>query len=225
MVKKRITRKELLKEPDEFMTLTGRVIQFARKYKNPILYGTAALMVAVLAVSGIRYYRGWKENQASAALRQATARYESSGAEKKDLPAVKQEFQKVVDKYSNYHGGKMARLLYANLLYESGEYDPAIENYRKALEDFSEYPSLKTLIRSSIGYAYQGKKDFQAAAEQFEAMVSDPDAYMKDEALFSLGILYAELGKPEKSREAFQKILSDYPDSSYTELVKERLAA
>ena len=88
----------------------------------------------------------------------------------------------------------------------------------------SENPSVKPFILSSIGYAYQAKKDYKAAANHFEKIVSDPNGYMKDEALFNLGEIYAKLGNTEKSREAFKKILSDYTDSIYIDVVKERIA-
>lgn len=225
MAKKRVTRKALLKEPDEFMTFTGKLIQFVRTYQQYILYGTGALVLIVLVFSGFRYYRGWQGDRAYASLEKAIAAYKATGAEEKDLPAAKQNFETVVDKYAGYSGGKIARVLYANICYELGDYDSAIEAYTKALEEYVSQPSLKTFIQSSIGYAYQAKQNYQAAADQFEAMVSDPAVYMKDEALFNLGILYAKLGRMDESRKAFQKILSDYADSSYIEIVKEQLAS
>ncbi len=224
MARKRVTRKELLKEPDEFMTLTGKVIQFVRTYQQYILYGTSALVLAGLLFSGFRYYRGWQENRAFTALEKAIEQYEAIDEKKADLSPAKEDFRTLVKKYSGYSGGKIGRVIYANICYDSGDYDAAIDAYTKALEDFVDHPSLKTFIKSSIGYAYQAKKNYQAAAEHFEAMVSDPAIYMKDEALFNLGLLYAKLGKPAKSREAFQKILTDYSDSTYIEMVREQLA-
>ena len=46
---------------------------------------------------------------------------------------------------------------------------------------------------------------------------------MKDDALFNLGKIYAELGDSAKSEQAFRKILADHPHSIYTEAVKEKL--
>ncbi len=225
MAKKRVTRKELLKEPDEFMTFTGKVIQFVRSYQQYIIYGTSFVILIGLIVSGYRYYHGWQERKSYTLLEEAIKRYEAMDDKKENLSTAKQEFQTLVEKYSGYSGGKMGRVIYANICYDSGDYDLAIDQYKKALIDFADQPSFKTFIQSSIGYAYQAKKNYQAAAEQFEAMVSNPAIYMKDEALFNLGLLYAKLGKPEKSREAFQKIITDYADSSYVEIAKERLAS
>ncbi len=100
MAKKRVTRKALLKEPDEFMTFTGKLIQFVRTYQQYILYGTGALVLIVLVVSGLRYYRGWQGDRAYASLEKAIAVYKATGAEEGDLPAAKQNFETVVDKYA-----------------------------------------------------------------------------------------------------------------------------
>jgi hypothetical protein len=39
-----------------------------------------------------------------------------------------------------------------------------------------------------------------------------------------MGRLYDKLGQPEKSKEAYQKIVSDHPDFIYIDIVKERIA-
>jgi tetratricopeptide (TPR) repeat protein len=55
-------------------------------------------------------------------------------------------------------------------------------------------------------------------------IVSQSGGIMKDEALFNLGRLYAAMGENEKSLMAFKKIISDYSDSIYVELARERVS-
>ncbi len=222
--KRRVTRKELLKEPDEFITFTGKMIQFVRTYQNQLLYGIGALVLIVLIVSGVRLYTSWKENKAFTSLGKAMSQYDenrSSKSEATDLNDVKQSFQNVAEKYSGYDGGKLARMMYANICYESGDYDAAIANYTKALQEFSDDPSITLFIQSSLGYAYEAKQDYQTAIEYFEQVASSPSTFLKDEALYNLGRLYAKAGDTEKSKKAFDRILSDHPDSIYVEMVKE----
>ena len=224
MAKKRVTRKQLLKEPDEFITVTGKIIQFAKTYQTYLIYGTGALLLLVLIISGTRYYFSWKEKNAAASLGQAVSQYEKITSENGDIGKIKNNFKEIVDKYSGYDGGKLARVIYANICFASGDFDTAITHYTQAIEEFTDNPSIKPFIRNSIGYAYQAKKDYQAAADHFEKIVSEPDALIKDEALFNLGEIYLKLGNTEKSQAAFKKILSDYTDSIYIEVVKERIA-
>ncbi|MCD6223976.1 MAG: tetratricopeptide repeat protein, partial [Deltaproteobacteria bacterium] len=70
--------------------------------------------------------------------------------------------------------------------------------------------------------SYEEKNDYKSAASYFKLIVSGNDLFMKDEALFNLGRLYAAMGESDKSRNAFVNIKENYPDSFYIELVKEK---
>ena len=83
---------------------------------------------------------------------------------------------------------------------------------------------LKNLILSGLAYSYKAKKDYKTSVKYFEMIVTTPDYSIKDEALFNLGELYAEIGDQNKSIDAFKKILSDHSGSMYTEIVKEKVA-
>ena len=118
----------------------------------------------------------------------------------------------------------MARVVFADICYQTEDFDAAISLYKEALEDFEEDTQLQHFIRNSLGYAYEAKKDYQNAAVYFNEIASAKDAVMSDVALFNLAILYNEEGNKEKSIEAYKKILSDHADSLYIEIVKEKLS-
>jgi len=80
------------------------------------------------------------------------------------------------------------------------------------------------LVLSGLGYSYAAKQEYQEAATYFEKIASGPESIMKDEALFNLGSIYHALGNPEKSKEFYKKIVSEYPDSIYSELAKDKVA-
>ena len=113
--------------------------------------------------------------------------------------------------------------MYANICYNAGDFDAATKLYNKALSDFENNPFVKNLILSSIAYCQEGKKDYNTAAKYLEMIMSGSDDANKDETLFNLGRLYAVLGNKDKSAEAFNKIISDYKDSSYLEIAKEKI--
>ena len=49
MAKKKITRKELLNEPDEFISCSSRLLSFTATHKIQILYFIGAMVVIVIA--------------------------------------------------------------------------------------------------------------------------------------------------------------------------------
>lgn len=224
--KRKVTRKQLLKEPDEFISRTGQMIRWARAHQRPLTYGVGAFFLALLVIVGVRYYLGVQENRAFALLDQAMTQYESVRQDKGIRAAyveLQPEFERILKQYSANAGGKVARLFFANICHRAGEYDRAVALFKRSLQDFESDAFYRKLIAAGIGHALAGKKDFGAAAESFATIASEPGTYMKDEALFHLGHYYALIGKQAQSRKAFGEILSAHPNSMYSRIVAEKL--
>ena len=225
--KRKKTRKELLKEPDEFMTLSGKLIGFAVDHKNQLTYALGIIVALALIISGFRFLSIRSENKASALLDQSITKYENVKDDEKPAETydrVSADFQLILDKYGNKQSGKIARLTYANICYQTGKYDQAIELYKRSLKDFENHAAIHNQVTGSLGYAYAQKKDYTSAVGYFEQLSSAPDSIMKGEALYHLGWLYDKLGQTEKSKDAYNKILSDHQDFIYIDLVKEKMA-
>ncbi len=224
---KKVTRKQLLKEPDEFITTFGKTVRLATAYKKHIGIAFAVAIVAGLAFGLLSVLKNRAEDQAFALLAQANQKYQSSLDANKDpkkaLEDAKGDFENIVKEYSGYKGGQVARVEFANYCYEGGEYDRAAELFKKALDDFGGDPSYRNFILSGLGYSHEAKKDYEASARYFEMISGSDSRILKDEALFNLGRIYAELGNSEKSVAAYDKLASDYPDSIYIDLIKDQL--
>ncbi|MEA3429283.1 MAG: tetratricopeptide repeat protein [Thermodesulfobacteriota bacterium] len=227
MVKKRITRKQLLKKPDEFISFSSRLLQFMIKYKVQISFAVGVIALFVIVVSGILYFSNKAENRAFALLNQAVIGYnfilKDNGPEKA-YQDIGQDFNFIIKKYSRRDAAKLAGLIYANICYNAGDYEKATALYDKSLKDFKNHPSIKTFILSATGYNHEEKNDYKAAVNSFETIVSQSGAIMKDEALFNLGRLYAAMGENEKSMAAFKKIISEHTDSIYVEFAREKVS-
>ena len=227
MAKKRVTRKQLLKEPDEFITFTGKLIQFGRQHEKEITYAACAFFIIIIAVAAFRFFANRAENTASDLLSQAMQKYETLRNDTdagKAFAEAKPDFEYILDKYANKHAGKMAGVIYANLCYEAGETETAIQLYEKALDATADGGGYRNMILSSLGYAYEQKGDVKTAVTCFERIAGNDDPIAKDVALFNLGRLYEEMGDAEKSQAAYQRLVSEFQDSVYYELVNEKLA-
>ena len=118
----------------------------------------------------------------------------------------------------------MAGVIYANLNYEAGETDTAIRLFEKALNDTTKVGGYRNLILSSLGYAYEQKGDIKTAVTYFEGIADNENPIGKDVALFNLGRLYEEMGESTKSQAAYNRLVSEFQDSVYYDLVNEKLA-
>ena len=225
--KRKKTRKELLREPDEFMTISGKLIGFAVDHKNQLTYALGIIVVLALIISGYRFFSIRAENNASALLDKSLTKYDSIKAEKQPdevYEEVSADFQFILNKYKGKESAKIARLIYANICYNAGKYKQAIELYKTALTEFAKNPMIHYQILGNLGYAYEQEEDYLTAVGYFEKISSAPEPIMRDEALYHLGRLYDKLGENEKSREAYNKILTDHQDFIYIDLVKERMS-
>ncbi len=223
---KKITRKQLLKEPDEFLTFSQKMMGYMLRHRVKFISGLAVLFALLVITGLVSYFSNRAEDNAFAMLNQGVTRYnevmEKDGPEKAYL-AVEKDFLEMFDRYSGRKGSQMARITFANMACDAGKYEKALELYQNALKDFGDTPSLKNLILAGLGFACEGKEDYAAAIGYFERIASGPDPLMKSEAAFRLGMLYEKTGDKEKSLKSYQKLLADYPDSLYADLVREKV--
>ncbi len=223
---KKVSRKQLLKEPDEFITFTGKLIRLVSTYQKQITIILGIVVSVFLIISIVKFYTNRMENNAFTLLNQANDKYSavlSSQDASTALKEVEKDFEYILSEYSGYQGGKIARVNYAAYCYRAGEYDKASSLYTTALKDFGKNPSYKNLILNGLGYSYKAKKDYENSVKYFEMIASSKIPMLKDEALFNLSKLYLILGKKSKSIEVLSTIVSDYPESIYFELAKAQL--
>ena len=228
MAAKYKSRKELLKKPDEFITFTGKAITIARDYQNQITYTLLAIMAVGLIFLGYRFFAQRAETKAFSILQKTQSAYQTQKAASSAEAAynkASQAFQDIIKKYGNNAGGKLARVIYANISYEAGQYDEAIALYKQSLNDFQDDTAVYNLILNSLGYAYQQIKDTQNAVAYFERAASQTDSLVREDALLNLGWVYQKMGEAAKSQQALQQIIDDYPNSLYFDMVQEELSA
>jgi len=224
---KKKSRKELLKEPDAVLTWSSRLLGLAAQYKDAVFYGVIGLLLVAALFSGYRFYASREEAKAAVLLEESLVKYERL---KKDEPQAKAvqdvaaDFQRIFTSYASRSNGNIARLAYANMCYEAGDFTQAAEHYKAALSHFDEMPLIRFQILKSLGYTSEGLKDYAGAAGYFETALAAGDKRLLDDVLFELGDIYAKLGEKEKSAEAFKRILSDHKDSVYLELARERVS-
>ncbi len=222
------TRKELLKEPDEFITLSSRLFGFIANYKKAIGNVCLGVLLAAAAFSGYVGYSGRQESAAAAQLAQTLAKYERLRAETsqdKAVQAVAEDFQRILNDYGNRSNGSVARVLFANLCYEAGDFKQAAELYQQSLARFADDPLMRFQLLKSLGYTHEGLKDDAAAVGYFEQALSMAQKNLQDDVLFHLGELYARLGDSQKSMQAFNRLLTDHQDSVYVHMARERVSS
>ena len=226
MARKKKTRKELLKTPDEFLTLSGKALGLITTYQKQISYALCAVVAIAVIIMGYRFFAQRAEANAFSMLDQAQSKYEQleeTSSANEAYSQVSPDFQTILKKYGGNAGGKIARVVYANISYNAGQYAEAIKLYEASLKGFENDKLIYHLMLSNLGYAYLMMDDERNAALYFEKAAAETDSLVREGALFNLGLIYQKLGETEKSRQTFQQIVTSYPNSVYGDIVREKL--
>jgi len=226
MAKRTVTRKQLLKEPDQFITFSGRLIAFGRSHLKTILIGAGVFLSLILVVAVAGQISSRNENKASLKVEQALAKYSAALGDtdaKTAYDRVKSDFNEIFDRYGSKSASKIARVVYGDISYKAGDADTAIAMYTQVLDDIGDASSLNNIVLSGLGYAYLLKGSHADAIRCFETLSQDGEITMKSGALFNLAWLYAEAGEKEKSRNSYQTLLAEFPNTMYADLVREKI--
>jgi tetratricopeptide (TPR) repeat protein len=226
MANTRVSRKSL-KEPDEFISFSSKLLRQAVLHKTQMVAAISVLLGVLIIVSGFRYFSEQAENKGSLMLNRAMDRYASANRENgpaKATEMVTADFEKILNDFSGRHCGKFARLLFAGICFRSGNFDKAITLYTQAMDEFNDMPLLRNIATCGLGYAYEEKKEYAKAVGLFEGLSADPDLVMADEALFALGRLYGLMEKKDKRIQVMGQIAEKHPESIYKELARGAVA-
>ncbi|MEW6260672.1 MAG: tetratricopeptide repeat protein [Thermodesulfobacteriota bacterium] len=219
----KISRKQLLKEPDEFLTFSARLLQWIAAYRLQALIGLAVILGIGVLISGYQMlHRSWEKN-AFTKLHGLTARYEkiqkTEGAAKA-YESMQKEFDEFLSDASRRTAGKICLLTWAKFCEEAGQINRAIDVYGKAVDAFQNDPILASLARSALGHLYLKQSDTDRALSLFETIASTAEAtpVVAEDALIQLASIYRQRQDEPKSRQYLQTLVQKHPNSIYKEL-------
>lgn len=224
-------RREL--KHDKFVDELGTLSSRARENQRLLVTITGAAVVVALIVWGIYFYRSNREKKGDMALASAIQTMDSPllapaggqaqqpGAkfktEKERSEAAEKQFKEVGTKYSGTDAADVAGLYLAR--FDAGRGDTA--SAKKLLQDFvSDHP--KHFLVGSARYSlYQ----LRIESNEAPAVVTDVQAQLAkpadqallppDTLLVLLAHAYDAQGDIGKSRDAYRRITTEFPDSPY----------
>ena len=223
MAKNRVTRKQLLNEPDEFITTANRILGWAKENTRTLVVGGCVILIVAAMLSVFGYHRQARAQAAETRLGQVLAKYKTT-MDAKDptaaLEEVRSEFDELSASYGNTPAGRLSTVMYGNICIAGLDYDDAVTQYEKSLNYFGPASSLGNLILNGLATAYQQKGDYNQAVSYYKQMADGTGTVLRDAALFNLGRLYGQLGQAEDSRQAYERLAAEFPQSMYAKLVK-----
>jgi predicted negative regulator of RcsB-dependent stress response len=179
-----------------------------RNQKNIIIL---AILIAI-GVAGFVIYRGIE-----------TSRQETAGAalnKAEDLAAL----QAVITEHADTTAAHSAMVLLADRQWTEGQQDAAVETLRKFISSNPEHPAIAS-AQASLGAKLMTQGKSADAAKVFQDIADDPKArYIAPYALISLGDIAKVAGDLEKAEASYNRVKTDFSDSSFAETATRRIA-
>jgi hypothetical protein len=159
---KGIQRRQL-KEPDEFLTLSRRFLEYARHHEREVTLAVLGIAVVVGIALGVRWYRSWQESNAEAAF----------GAARHDFTELKfdsaaEGFRRVVSTWPATSHGHLALVYLGNSYAELGKTKEAEGAFRQALQQDSD-DLLRQIAHYNLGLLKMKSGDKSGAATELAA--------------------------------------------------------
>ena len=236
------TERHRLKE-NEVASTVARLTETYDAYRQQITLGLVAVAVIVAAVVGFMMWRNQTSSQAAAMLADAmtaeraqVAPAPAPGAttpapapagsyptEKARNEAALAKFMAVADAHPSSDAGIAARYHAAATLVALGRYPEAQQRYQEVMDRAGEsiYGQMAKLGKANAEVA-AGK--FDGAIAVYTALSADKDGALPvDGILMQLGRACNAAGKAGDARQAFKRIVDEFPQSPYSAEAKRAL--
>jgi TolA-binding protein len=139
------------------------------------------------------------------------------------LEAALAKFTAAADAYPNASAGIAARYEAAATLAALGRTADAVRRYQEVI-DRAPTSIYADTARLGLGEAQMRAGQYDAAAAAFKSVAALKDGKMPvDGVLMQLGRAYAMAGKAADARQTYQRIVDEFPQSSYAALARKEL--
>lgn len=223
MGKYKVTRKQLLKEPDEFITFSARSILFFNTHKKILIVSAVGFFALIVGFATYRYLNTQWENDASLAVHKIVTQYEKSLTDGQSptqaLNGIETAMTGALNRYGGQSAGQMGRLFYADALLAAGKFAEAISLYRETLKHIDAGSFFQYRILDSIAQAHIALKQYDAAVTALQQVADGAGPGMADAALFQIGQVFNVTGDPARRDIAFKSLSEKYPNSQYVNLI------
>jgi len=215
------TRRDL-KEPDEFLTTFGRVIQWCGENRSKVTLAVLLLVAAMVLTLGTRAYFQWQESKAGLelsasldAVRQTLAAPALVGPPS----AVEASLESVAEKYSRTQAGAQAQYYLGCLAFHRGDFDKSIERFRAGIRVGKKDGVLAYLLRNGVASSLEAKGEFAAAAASYKEAAEFAGPEMKSRAQFGEARSLGLAGQKTQAVAVYRRIIEENPETPMKDLI------
>ena len=199
---------------EQIESTLGKTEMFIEKNQKTILIVLAVVVVAILAVFGVKkFVIEPRESEAQASMFRAEQLFEKDDyATALNGDGNNAGFLDIISEYGGTKAGNLARY-YAGICYlNTGDFNNAV----KYLEEFNGKDQIvKPLATGAMGDAYLELDNTAEAAKCYEkAAKESPNSFTSPMFLMKAGLTYEMVNNYQKALEMYKIIKAEYPTSN-----------
>jgi len=226
--RKKIIKKKL-RQPDEFISTAEKAFLFVRNHLKKIATGGILLLVVLLSIFLFQKWEEKKEKDAYEKFSAALEIYQMMNSPYKEsspseYKTALEKFDEVITKFPRTSSGRFSLLYRGNIHLRLGAFDEAINAYQAFLQKAGKEKLYRLFAMEGLGYAYEGKKDYEKALEAYQEIVAMGDHFQMPGAHLSMGRCYEKLGKKKEALNSYQAFLKVSQKSMMTNIVLEKIS-
>jgi hypothetical protein len=200
----RITRKDILNTPDEFVTTTSSVLAWIKEHPQQFIIGAIALVSILAGGYGIYY---WKTNR----------ELEGMNAYMRTINNPQMSLQ-VAQEYSNTKAGKLAKLRLARMSFEQGNQKMALAYADEFINKWGSKDTFHWQAVLLTANAYMSQNNPAKALPILDTCIEGASKDLKDQALFLKANALISMGKVSEARQCLSSVSEGYSDMAKTVL-------
>ena len=212
---KKLSKKRLLKEPDEFISTWNKIYLYITEHTNFFYIVLSIIIALALAFSILSFVYFDRKKDAAGIFERGMTTYQNSRGFTDELEDSLISFNTVIKKYPLSDVRNLAFLYRGNVLYDLERYDEAASSYKKAERKLGE--PLSEIATTNLGYTYEKMGEYDKAADSFLKVLDNDD----EESYLNLIWALKNAGR-EDDVEKYNEILSGlFPESSGVDILDE----
>ena len=216
-------RKKELTQIDPFQASLLKAMNYAKEYKKQLIFIAGAFVLVAIVFASVMYSFQKAESIAAMLVTQALTKYNKVDNPQKGYIEIENDFKTIFTDFSNTVAGKQALVQFAKICYDASKFDQSYKYYKKALEVFKNEVLMENFLLSALGNVCLVRKDFDEAKKYFMQIKQGKSELLKDEAQFTLAMLYELDNNSAESKKMYEQIVAEYENSMYSPIAKSKI--